>query len=127
MRHGFEQRNQFKVTGSKIYEAIGLDTVMKMVKHFDKVVKNVRTDEQLSEEVKQRMQHGTDSEIHAIATLVGKVLPFYFPKLQYVEESAHEIKRDDEPFFLISPDGSLGTIEINATKRQFHNKLLELG
>lgn len=41
----FEQRNQFKVTGSKIYEAIGLDTVMKMVKHFDKVVRNVGTDE----------------------------------------------------------------------------------
>lgn len=62
------------------------------------------------------MQHGTDSEIHAIATLVGKVLPFYFPTLKYVEEGAHEIKRDDEPFLLISPDGSLGTIEINATK-----------
>lgn len=55
------------------------------------------------------------SEVHAIATLIAKILPFYYPDLTYVEEGAHVIRRNKAPFILVSPDGSLGKINLDET------------
>ncbi|CAG2249712.1 unnamed protein product [Mytilus edulis] len=60
------------------------------------------------------MEHGTQSEIHAVATLTGKVLPFFSPGLKYIEEGAHVIYVEAEPFILVSPDGSVGHINMES-------------
>jgi len=80
----FNKRKEFLLTGSKLYEGIGLDSLKSLQKHYDKVVRNIHIEEQISEEVKQRMEHGTKSEIHATATLTTKILPFYCPDLKYI-------------------------------------------
>ena len=103
----FALREQFRLTGSKLYEAMGLDTLKKQQTHFDKVVKGLNKEEEIPDEVKKRMEHGTVSEIHAVATLTTKVLPFYYPSASYVEEGAHIISNGESPFILVSPDGSL--------------------
>lgn len=36
-------------------------------------------EETFSSEVEQRLKYGTDNEIHAVATLVGRFLPIYYP------------------------------------------------
>jgi len=53
------------------------------------------------------MQYGTENEINVVATLVGKILPIYFPNLSYVEEGCYIIKEQESNFMVVSPDGSL--------------------
>ena len=108
----FQHREQVKVTGSKVFEALGLDSLKKQQAQFDKVIKGVHKDEDISDDVKARMEHGTKSEIHAVATLSSKILPFYFPGFKYIEEGAHLICNESEPLVLVSPDGSLGTYDV---------------
>ena len=117
----FEKRKEFMLTGSKLFEGVGLDSLKNLQKHYDKVVGKKIVDEQFTEEALKRMDHGTKSEIHAIATLTAKILPVYFPQLKYIEEGAHIVNKTDvdEPFILVSPDGSLGNIDL-------HNKEYEL-
>jgi hypothetical protein len=110
----FEERKAFRLTGSRLFEGLGLDTLKNQTRHFDKVVKNMGTDEVISNDVRQRMEHGTQSEIHAIATLVGKVLPFYYPDLKYIEEGTHIVQCQETPFILVSPDGSLGRVDLDS-------------
>jgi hypothetical protein len=43
----------------------------------------------IAEEVRERMIHGTKHEIDAIATIVAKVLPVYFPNTVFVEEGCY--------------------------------------
>ncbi|XP_063448394.1 uncharacterized protein LOC134727927 [Mytilus trossulus] len=64
------------------------------------------------------MEEGTKCEIDAVATLVGKFLPFYYPNLKFVEEGAHVLHTDNKSLVLVSPDGSLSQIEINSTKSE---------
>ena len=108
----FELRKTVRLTGSTLFEGIGLDTLKNQLKHYDKVVKKKECQEELSDEVKKRMEHGTVSEIHAIATLTSKVLPFYLPNLQYIEEGCLPVSNAEKPLMLISPDGSLGNADI---------------
>lgn len=110
----FSKRAEFKLTGSKLFEAIGLESLKKQQMHFDLVMKGIRIEEELSDEVKARMDHGTKSEIHAVATLVSKILPFYCPDLKYIEECSHVISSSERPLILVSPDGSLGAIRVNS-------------
>jgi hypothetical protein len=56
-----------------------LDSLKLQRRHFDKVVINIEITELFSEETVKRMEHGTVSEIHALATLASKVLPLYYP------------------------------------------------
>lgn len=62
----FERRSHFNITGSKTFEAIGLETLQNLQKHYGKVVRNI--DENISEEVQGRMDYGIKSEINAAAT-----------------------------------------------------------
>ena len=109
----FDLRSKFPITGSKIFEGIGLDTLKNLQKHVQNVLSAENNAETISEEVQKRMDHGTKSEINAVATLVGKILPFFFPSLQYIEEGSHIIRSGENPFMLISPDGSLGKAELS--------------
>jgi hypothetical protein len=46
-----------------------------------------------------------------VSTLTGTILPVYFPTLKYIEEGSHVILHDDVNV-LVSPDGSIGEIEL---------------
>ena len=99
-------RKEALVSGSTIYQALGLDTLKRQKEHFDKVVCDM-PEQPKSDEVQRAMQYGTDNEKHAIATMVGKVLPVINPQLIYVEEGCIRIEYQNKPFMVISPDGSL--------------------
>ncbi|VDI46739.1 Hypothetical predicted protein [Mytilus galloprovincialis] len=114
----FENRNGFRLTGSKIFEGLGLDSLKNLQKHHDKVIRKKDVQENISEIVQERMDHGTKSEIHAIATLTSKVLPVYYPDMKYFEEGAFHIKHDGKPFILVSPDGSIGQLEVGTAHEQ---------
>lgn len=97
-------RNTARVTGSTINDAICLGTLKRQREHFDEVVFKKPKPEP-SAAVKEKMRYGTDNERHAIATLVGKILPVYNPELKYVEEGCYRSSLDGT-LVVISPDGS---------------------
>ena len=92
-------------SGSTAYAAIGLDTLKRQQEHFDRVM--FGKEPQVSEKTAQFMKHGTENEINALATLVGKVVPSLYPNLCFVEEGFYEMTTENQPFFIVSPDGSL--------------------
>ena len=95
------------VTGSTIYQSLGLDGLKVQRDHFDKVVYGIQPIEK-PPDVLTAMEHGTKNEINAVATLVGEILPVLYPDHMYTEESCIQISFKDTPFMVISPDGSLG-------------------
>lgn len=92
--------------GSTAYTALGCDTLKKQQEHFDKVIYNIKGKD-IDEDTQRRMAHGSENEINAMATLAAKVLPAYYPSKNFIEEGSYEIYRNNEPFFLVSPDGSI--------------------
>ena len=101
-----EVRNQAKVTGSTCLAAIGLSGLKKHKEHFAHVYKQ-RAKEEYSDEVQKRLRHGTENEIHAVATLISKVLPVYQPEALFVEEGCETIKEGEHVLMIVSPDGSI--------------------
>ena len=54
------------------------------------------------------MQYGSEQEINAIATLVAKVLPVYFPDMCFCEEGCYVLPNSNGASkFAVSPDGSI--------------------
>ncbi|KAJ8309057.1 hypothetical protein KUTeg_013931 [Tegillarca granosa] len=94
------------VTGSTIYQALGLDGLKKQKAHFDKVVCGIAEPEK-SPEIQNRLDYGTKNEINAITTLVSKVLPVLYPDLVYEEVGCYPIYDNDKIFMVVSPDGKL--------------------
>ena len=129
-------RQTAKVTGSTLYSALGLETLRKQQQHFEKVVCGI-PEPMPSKEVQSYMDHGTENEPNAVATLVSKVLPVLLPRCEYFEEGCFCIEFDDKPFMVVSPDGSIKKktednemtevygIEIKCPVRKIHNALPE--
>ncbi|KAK7105400.1 hypothetical protein V1264_016787 [Littorina saxatilis] len=88
--------------------AVGLNGLKKQQQHFDQVFFNVERPSP-SPEQQKNMQYGTDHETDAVATLVSKVLPVYFPGARFFEEGCHTVSCDsaDRPVLVVSPDGSV--------------------
>ena len=107
-------RKEALVSGSTIYQALGLDTLKRQREHFDKVVCDI-PEPPKPDDVQKAMQYGTEHEKHAIATMVGKVLPVVAPDLIYVEEGCIRIEYQNKPFMVISPDGSLRSSQTGDT------------
>lgn len=61
---------------------------------------------QPSEQQQSNMQYGTENKINVIATLVSKILPVYFPDINYVEDGCYLIHENESEFMVVSPDGS---------------------
>ena len=74
------------------------------MKHFDKVIFGSETE--FDEETKLRMKHGVDNEQNAMVTLVSKILPVYYPGVDYFEEGCYEVIVNETPLIVVSPDGS---------------------
>ena len=97
-------RKEAKVSGSTIYGALGLDGLKAQKQHFDKVICGF-ADPSPTQEAMKAMQYGTDNEINAVSTLVGRIMPVVAPDLCYHEEGCYRL--DDNSFMIVSPDGSL--------------------
>ncbi|CAC5373180.1 SLC5A6 [Mytilus coruscus] len=91
----FEKRKQFRLTGSKLFEGLGLDSLENLQKHYDKVIRKKNLEETFPNEVQEKMDHGTKSEIHAIATLATQILPVYYQSMSYIEEGAFIIHNNE--------------------------------
>ena len=136
----FAERSSVKVTGSTVHKALGLDTKISQFKHFPTVTVNqqdtqpVVTDaevdmledmnneenvvtEDYNNDPTDAMLHGSNHEIAAVATLVGKIIPIYYPNLMYVEEGCYSLYNNDgTKFMVISPDDSLRADEASKCK-----------
>ena len=77
-----QMRSSFRVTGSTIRNALGMRTVKDQKQHFDKVMHG--KEPIFSDDVLQRMKHGSDNESNVIATLTSMIMPFLYPRLCYV-------------------------------------------
>ena len=98
-------RSQARATGSTLHNAIGLNTLKAQLEHFDNVMHKIEKNT-VDEITKQKMQYGVDHEIDAVATMVGKVLPVYYPDLTFVEEGCFVLNENGRPLIVVSPDGS---------------------
>ena len=81
----FKLRKTAKVTGSKLSTAIGIEGLGKEKDYFETVICGVKEREP-TDFGKRAMQHGTDNEINAVATLVGVIIPALYPDLKVYEE-----------------------------------------
>lgn len=79
----------------------------KQKEHFDVTIGGLAGKEK-SERVNAAMAHGTNNEINAVATLVGKILPVMCPGQNFYEEGFVEIEsKTTKSFMIVSPDGSI--------------------
>ena len=67
-----------KVTGSTMYKALGLESLVALKQHHYEFVKK-RKPPDFSPEIKLRLQYGQENEKHAVATLLGGFLPAFRP------------------------------------------------
>ena len=104
----FELRKSAPVTGSNLNRALGLDGLKKQHQYFDEIIHGTVSQE-FSEAQKQAMSFGTEHEIDAIATLVGRIIPFYYPVVVFREEGCSVLDYGGENILVSSPDGSMGT------------------
>ena len=74
----FRKHQQAKVTGSTLYKAIGLETLLKMKEHFETVICGV-PERKPPAEAENAVKHGTLNEPNAVGTIVGKVIPVMHP------------------------------------------------
>lgn len=120
----FNLRKEFILTGSILYQAAGLDTSTKRKALFDNVHYNIPMPE-VSSSVASAMEHGCMYEESAIATICTKIIPVFFPKMQFVEVGSFPLKQltcnhscsknfevpcttgEQKVAALISPDGLL--------------------
>ena len=104
----FTFRSEALVTGSTCNNALGLGRLKQQQSHYDKVVLGKPENRVFTEEQKQNMEYGTLHEIDGIATVVGRILPAFYPNVEYFEEGCVRMSLDDQQsFFVVSPDGSL--------------------
>ena len=102
----FEIRKTARVTGSTAHKALAGSSLVEQRHHVDELEKTEMGQPIAATEVTSAMRHGTSNEINAIATLVSKVLPMYWPNMMYMEEGCYGISVGEKRIFVVSPDGS---------------------
>ena len=95
------------VTGSSLHNAIGLRSLKEQKSHFDQKVLGLEAPPR-SELVQKYLDHGTKNEPNAIATIVGRYLPLFYPDLNFFEEGCYLLNgQSGKTLIEVSPDGSL--------------------
>ena len=61
-----------------MYKALGFETLKAQKQHFEVFVKGKQA-QQVSPQVQEMLDYGAGNEIHAVATLVGLILPALRP------------------------------------------------
>lgn len=107
-----ELRKSAVTTGSTLFTALGLETLKKQQEHYD-FVRFEKAKSEPTARIKERMEHGQRNEINAVATLVGKVFPCFYPSYTFSEEGCVKYTLD-ESYIIVSPDGS----RLNSATRQ---------
>ena len=74
----FSTRKKFSVTGSTLHKGLGLDGLKKQKEHIRILLGEVE-EPAISEELQEALNHGTDNEPNALATLAAIVISYYFP------------------------------------------------
>jgi hypothetical protein len=114
----FELRKSAKVTGSTIHSAIGLRGLKQQKIHFQEFICGEK--QMISESIQEKMNYGTENEQHALATLVGTILPIYFPKASYVEEGCYiQNGKSTDALMEVSPDGSIREVKYNSDGKPY--------
>ena len=96
-------RQNCRISGSTIFNGIGLRTLKDQQAHFDKVFAGKESEK--SQELIELLYYGTKHEIDALGTFVGKILPVYYPGLLFREDGC-EILKVGDGYAVISGDGS---------------------
>ena len=96
-------RSSGHVTGSSANRAVGLKSLKEQIAYFDEKF-NQKTPKERTDLQKKMIAHGTANEIHAMTTLIGKVLPAYYSNLRYIEEDFYVMKNAEQQFLVVSPD-----------------------
>lgn len=83
-------RNQATVTGNTMHNALGLRG-LKAAQEFHDVRISKSKPAEIPEELRKLFEHGTKNEPNALATLVGRVVPVFYPAFDFVEEGCYII------------------------------------
>ena len=104
----FQIQKNAKVTGSTMYNALGLSSLTDLKQHHYQFIKNM-SPPPFNEEVKKRMQYGQENEKHALAAVIGGLFPSFLPNcFSFLEVGPSSISVFREENFLeVSPDGLL--------------------
>ena len=104
----FELRSKANVTGSTLFNALGLSTLKEQREHVNKC-KGIEAE--FTNQTKENLKYGTEMEKHALATLVGKLMPVYYPHLKLREDGCLVMPMGNT-YCIVSGDGS--GVNINA-------------
>ena len=98
--HALHQK--VKVTGSTMYKALGLESLVALKQHHYEFVKKRKPPE-----IQLRLQYSQENEKHAVATLVGGFLPAFRPSCySYLEVGPVMLTvYREENFIEVSADG----------------------
>ncbi|XP_013399595.1 uncharacterized protein LOC106165781 [Lingula anatina] len=101
----FFAREKATLTGSRLYEALGGDTLKRQREIFAQVFEG-HTEAEKSPEVKEAMAHGVKHEMCAVTTVCRNFLPVYHPNWKFVEVGGFPLDLEGVPV-VVSPDGCL--------------------
>ena len=96
-------RDNAKITGSTFFRGIGCATLKEQQEHYDKVYNGLNP--AISRELQTLFDYGTENEINAIATTVGKLILVYYPGLNFVEEGCNILLLENDSRAVVSGDG----------------------
>ena len=115
-------RKRSCLTGSTLHSAIGFRELTEQKMHFSKFMEGHEMS--VTPETERRLQHGVKHEINAVATLIGRFLPAFYPEAIFIEEGCYIIPGVRSDILgVVSPDGS---IRSSLPKRIILNKTLYL-
>ena len=113
-------RKNAKVTGSSLYKALGMRSLKEQKEHFDKVYDGVVNP--ITPETQKRFDYGTENELHALATLVGKVIPIFYPQVKFREDGCVCLPLDDKGNYAVISGDETG-IHDGTSKVAFEPKM----
>lgn len=94
-------REKARVTGSTLHAAVGLRGMKRQREH-------VHHEHFITPHAQAMLDHGTLNEENAVATLVGRFMPIYFPDAYFIEEGCYILPgKEVECLGEVSPDGSI--------------------
>lgn len=76
-----------------MFRTLGLGKLTEQQEHDDRVYRGIEPP--MSDELKTILEHGTSQDINALVTLLGKILPVYYPHLLYKEDGCEVIPLGD--------------------------------
>ena len=126
----FDLRKKYRVTGSTLNSAIGLDTLQKQKKHHYVHVRG-RKPPPIHPDLQKKFDHGTKNEVNATSTLITTVAPAFLPACYaFYEVGPAFVHTQDGKYILeVSVDGvmqcSLGKECPNYNIHSDHRILVE--